>query len=188
MTNQGMIRMSQFDPAVAYILQQEGGLSENPYDHGGITNFGISLRFLQSIPLDRLKSYGIFTVDNDTIRNLTLDQVKELYRGEFWNHARFSDIQNQVHANYIFDMAINMGLAPAIKCAQRACWAIMNRWEELPDDGILGDKTLAILKQCGFLLMPALRAERANYYRQLVTQDATRKEFLRGWYDRTYRN
>jgi lysozyme family protein len=175
--------MSDFDTAINYVLKNEKGLEENPNDPGGISNFGISLRFLKCIPAERLKNYAIFgDVDADTIKLLTIQQAKQIYHGEFWLNAPFDKIYNQDFTNYIFDMAINMGIAPAIKCVQRACWAVMKRWDQLPDDGILGEKTLMTIKMCAFLLMPALRAERGAFYRNLSNE----KEFLDGWYNRTY--
>jgi len=180
--------MSDFEPALAYLLQNEGGLEEDANDPGGITKNGISLRFLRVISPEQLKKYGIYdeTVTDDTIRHLTPSQVSAIYKGEFWDHAPFDKIENQLHCNYIFDMAVNMGIAPAIKCVQRACWAIMKKWELLLDDGILGEKTLAAIKQCGFFIMPPMRAERGSYYRDIVEKYPQEKEFLKGWYDRTY--
>lgn len=181
-------RMSDFETAVNYVLRHEGGLSENPKDRGGITKFGISLRFIRVIPPEQLKKYGVFDteVNEDTIRHLTLEQAKNIYRGEFWEHAPFERIMNQEHCNYVFDMAVNMGIAPAIKCVQRACWAVMKKWQLLIDDGILGEKTLAAIQQCGFLIMPPMRAERRGYYQAIIHNNPEQKEFLKGWYDRTY--
>lgn len=178
--------MSQFDQAVSFVLENEGGLSDNPRDKGSITNFGISLRFLKNIPPDNLKKYGIYSDDEEAIRTLSLEQVRAIYMGEFWIHAPFEKIANQEHCNYIFDMAVSLGISPAIKCVQRACWAVMKRWQILVDDGIMGQKTLLAIKQCGIFIMPALRAERGNYYRNIVNIHPDQKEFLKGWYDRTY--
>lgn len=181
--------MAVFDPAIALVLENEGGLEDNKADAGDITNFGISLRFLRSIPIETLKAYGIFVTDAigaDDIRHLTLDQAKALYRGEFWYHAPFCRISNQIVCNYLFDMAVNMGIAPAIKCAQRATWAILKDWEKLPDDGILGSASLDAINSCGPLLLTPLRAERGDFYRNLVEREPHNREFLRGWYDRTY--
>lgn len=179
--------MAEFEPAVEYVLSEEGGLVENPNDLGGITNHGISLRFLKSVEREHLKRAFIFDeVTEETIRRLDIGQAKSLYHSEFWERAPFDQIVHQMHCNYIFDMAVNLGISPAIKCVQRACWAVMKKWELLPDDGILGENTLSSLRYCGFLIMPALRAERANHYRNIVNNHPEQKEFLRGWYDRTY--
>lgn len=180
--------MSDFETAVNFVLANEGKIEKNGHDKGGITNHGISLRFLKSLDVEKLKKYGIFDLEitEDTIRFLSLDQSKKIYHGEFWEHTLFEKIENQEYCNYIFDMAVNIGISPAIKCVQRACWAVMHYWEKLPDDGILGENTLAAIKLCGFLIMPALRAERGSYYRNLAQNVPDQKEFLIGWYNRTY--
>lgn len=182
------ITMSDFYPAVNLVLQHEGGLSENPLDTGGITNFGISFRLLKSLTPEKLRLYGIYDdpVTENTIRELTSSQAQSVYHGEFWSHAPFEKIVQQEICNYVFDMAVNMGIAPAIKCLQRATWAVMKRWEIIKDDGILGEQTIAAIRQCGFLLMPALRAERANHYRRIIETHPKDKEFLNGWFNRTY--
>lgn len=181
--------MAIFDVAVSFILQNEGILNENAKDKGGITKYGISLRFLKSLSVEELKRVGLSAeIDEQTIRDLKPEQARQIYYFQFWLHARFADIESQDQANYLFDMAINLGIAPAVKCIQRAIWAVMKRWDLLVDDGILGDKTLAALHKCGFLLMPALRAERANYYRNIVNLHPDQKEFFDGWLNRTYSN
>lgn len=182
--------MSDFETAVNFVLRNEGGFNERMADRGGATNYGISLRFLKQIPADRIKSYGIFEMDitRETILHLTMQQAKNIYQGEFWKHAPFEKIMNQEYCNYIFDMAINMGIAPAIKCVQRACWAVMKKWEQLKDDGILGDKTIQAIQLCGFLIMPALRAERGNYYRAIIVHDPEQESNLKSWFNRTYLN
>ncbi len=178
--------MSSFDAAFEYVVRNEKGLVNNPNDTGKITNFGISLRFLKNVLPENLRSYGIFDEVSDlTIVNLTLEQAKKIYQGEFWDHAPFERIGNQDHANYVFDMAISMGIAPAIKCLQRACWAVIKR-QEVVDDGILGEKTLNCLHRCGILIMPAMRSERAGYYRLTVDHNQDDKVFIQGWMNRAY--
>lgn len=178
--------MGSFDEAVAYLLNNEGGLSENPYDHGGTTNFGISFRFLRNVLPENIRRYGVFgEVVEQTIKDLTIDQAKLIYRGEFWEHAAFDQINNQDICNYIFDMAVNMGIAPSIKCAQRACWAVKRR-RELVDDGILGENTLTAIKMCDFMLLPAMRSERAGYYRIIIAKDHEQEKFINGWMTRAY--
>ncbi len=179
--------MSDFDPALTYVLRNEGGYVNNPNDSGGSTGFGLSLRFLKNLPPEKLREYAIYDneITDQTIRDLTLQQAKAIYKGEFWNHAPFDKILNQEHCNYIFDMCFNMGISPAIKCVQRACWAVMKR-RDLVEDGILGEKTLLAIKMCGFLIMPPMRSERAGYYRLVANHSEKDKEFLQGWLNRAY--
>lgn len=176
-----------FDLAIDKVLKHEGSLVDNPNDPGGITNLGISLRFLKGVNPLSLKKYGFNpeTINKDTIKQLTLDQAKTLYLHEFWEHAPFSRINRQDLATYLFDMAVNMGIAPAIKCIQRACWAVLHD-RSIVDDGVMGDKTIDAINQCGFYLLPVLRAERSSYYRCIVTRNPSQQEFLNGWLNRTY--
>lgn len=176
--------MACFERAVEIVLNAEKGLVNDKNDKGGITNFGISYRFLRNVDPDTLKRCGIYgEVDENTIRDLTPDQAKNLYYHCFWTVTKFAAIAHQEHANYVFLMAVNMNIAPAIKCLQRAVWAVMKR-RTLEDDGILGEKTLAAMKLCGFLLLPALRSECAGYYRCIPDNDY----FLEGWLNRAYQN
>ncbi len=179
--------MASFDLAVKYVLENEGGLSDNPSDPGGITNFGISLRFLKSIPDARLRKYGIFDYPNeDTIRTLTVDQAKSIYKGEFWSCANFDDIVSQDIANYIFDMCVNHGIATGIKITQRALWACTKKREPV-DDGILGPNTLNFIRQGAFLLATAMRAERSAYIRYALADHPAAKDNINGWLNRCYR-
>lgn len=179
--------MSSFDEAVSFVLNNEGRYSNNPRDKGSATNYGISLRFLNSLPIETIRGYGFGGVlDDQAIRDMTLETAKKIYREQFWSVQPFFKILKQEHANYIFDFAVNCGIAPAIKAVQRACWAVLRKPYSPIDDGILGDGTLAAINQCGYFLMPAMRAERGSYYRDLVQRFPEQKEFLHGWYDRCY--
>lgn len=176
--------MSNFDMAVMIVLKHEGGLSHDENDAGGVTNMGISLRFLKSCDLKYdFDQNGI--VDNREIENLTIDQAKLIYLQEFWLKAPFEKINNQNVTNYIFDAAVNMGIEPAVAIAQRAVWALTIS-RNLADDGILGSKTIEELNHGGIMLLPPLRAERAAYYKDIVNKFPVRIKELNGWLNRAY--
>lgn len=177
--------MDAFDIAVNYVLTREGGLSVNPNDRGGITKYGISLRFLKS--LSSAKSYGVFgEIDDDSIVDLRMDQAIDIYKSEFWLKANYDAIKNQNNINFIFDMHVNSGLSPAIKCVQRACWAVMRQKDIIRDDGILGEQTIAMINKCGADLLPAMRSERAGFYRIIAERDITQRANMTGWLRRAY--
>lgn len=180
--------MADFDIALNYVIAREGGLYESKNDPGGITNHGISLRFLKCLESEKRKQYGINPDEliADDVKNINIEQVQSLYFGEFWQHAHFDKINNQNNCNYIFDTAVNMGISPAIKCAQRACWSVLKD-KNLPiEDGILGNETLAIINQCSIYLLPAMRSERAGEYRLIAERNPHEKEYLEGWLNRSY--
>jgi len=177
-----------FDLAVDYVLEREGGLEEDKdgKDPGGISKYGISLRFLLNLTDPRKYGFSPGTINKGTIEQLTLDQAKALYKGEFWDHFPIATINNQANANFIFDMAVNMGIAPAVKCAQRACCAVMKRRAALADDGIMGNATIEMINHCSSYLLPAMRSERAGEYRMIAVINPGEKEDLDGWLTRAY--
>ena len=181
--------MSEFADAISYVLEREGNLSENLADSGGTTNYGISLRFLRALSEEKQRKYGIFEpITEQTIRELTQDQAKFIYRGEFWDASRFSDIRSQLVCDYLFDTCVNCGIHAGIKILQRSLWALMFSRAYISDDGILGDFTLErtnlILPD---LIMPVLVASRAAYYHLLAEINPKNKEFLEGWLNRAYK-
>ncbi len=189
--------LSNFDDAVALVLANEGGYADSPNDAGGATNYGISIRFLRDLPGDRLRYYGILgdlgTFGTDTVRDLTLEQARLIYHGEFWDKAMFDHIENQRVCNYVFDMAVHHGIAQAVRILQRATWAATGMYGAIHDDGILGYRTInqvMILLSDKYLacaLKASLQAERAGFCRLLVEIRPANKEFLNEWLDRCYR-
>lgn len=169
--------MSNFEEAFAYLLQWEGDLADDPKDRGGITKYGISFFFLSS---------QMTGVTHDYVRKLTLDQAKKIYLEHFWYKAPFQNIACQETCNYIFDMAVNLGLSQATKCVQRALWAFDHEFYLLIDDGIFGKKTLDALNDEHYQILPVLKSERANVYRAIVKRDPGQEKFFHGWLNRTY--
>lgn len=179
--------MADFETAVKFVLASEGGLEENPNDNGGITNFGISLRFLREVKDENLRKYGIFGVVNEnTIRQLVIEQAKIIYRGEFWEENGFEEICVQNLCNYLFDMAVNHGVSQAVKLLQRSVCASAFVRGFLHDDGIMGTKTLDVANLLGDKLLPILVALRVDYCRYLVEINPKNQANLDGWLNRCY--
>jgi len=121
--------MNTFDLSVEEILKIEGGLSDNPDDPGGITNFGISIRFAGSIGFD-LDEDG--DTDEDDIKALNIEGAKLIYFEHFWVKIH-GDLLPRGLAHIVFDEAVNQGPRSAIKDLQYAVGATV--------DGIFGDQT-----------------------------------------------
>ena len=161
---------TDFDRAVAVVLQHEGGLVDDPDDPGGITNHGISLRFLRRVrPGAR----------PEDIRNLTRDEAIELYRRHFWHRYGYASLRDQAVATKVFDLSVNMGPRGAHVCLQRALRAT---GERVSEDGVLGPKTRAAVHRAApGELLSALRSEAAGTYR-----NRRRPKYITGWLNRAY--
>ena len=182
--------MAEFAAAVAFVLANEGGFSASPMDAGGATNFGISLRFLRDIPSDRLRKYGIFSheLSVSDIANLTLDQARLIYLGEFWNIEPFESISKQSVANYVFDCCVLHGTSQGIYILQHALWAVDQRRDAVKADGKLGSETLLAEGRVDEKsLISALMACRDGFIRICAALRVENKEFFDGWLNRCYK-
>ena len=108
---------SAFDPAVAFVLAQECGLSEHSADPGGITNFGISQRAYPTLD----------------IRALTEEQARVLYRTDYWDALRCEELPPRL-AIAVFDSAVNLGCHRAAILFQKTL--------DVSADGQIGPATL----------------------------------------------
>jgi len=166
--------MADFEKAIPLILKHEGGYVNHPNDPGGETNYGIT---------DRLdgKIDGMIDLDGDrigdvTVKGLTIDQAKQVYRDKFWNKMRGDDFMNQQIANLVFDSFVNMGIN-GIKILQRELGVTA--------DGNIGDVTIGVVnKAAGKLLFDSIKDARIQFYENLVLRKPELKIFLNGWKNR----
>ncbi len=173
--------VTDFDRAVEVVLQHEGGLVDDPDDPGGITNHGISLRFLRRVrPGARLgEASGGARAGPEDVRNLTRSEAIELYRRHFWHRYGYASLWDQRVATKVFDLSVNMGPRGAHVCLQRALRAA---GERVVEDGVIGPKTTAAVHRTqSDVLLAALRSEAAGWYR-----NRRRPKYIEGWLNRAY--
>ena len=189
---------AEFEHALAFVLANEGGWSDNPADPGGATMCGISLRFLRELPPEALRKYGIFKAPDalmpEDVKELQPAQISMIYHDEFWLKAHLDAFALKIEwpsiSAYVLDMCVNHGISQGIKILQRAIWAhyLKREWAGIIDDGILGEKTMQELDVIDSgTFMPVLAAERAGFMRLLCAIHPKDKEFFDGWLDRCYR-
>lgn len=163
----------KFEDAIKYVLAFEGSdYTNDPKDKGGETKFGISKR----------------AHPNVDIKNLTKDQVIQIYRTEYWDKYGIERFKDEFQLP-MFDMTVNMGFKNAVICLQRAINTLPLKIDE---DGVLGAQTFDALNEIydhwGYLfgVCSALKSERASYYRVLAAKDPSQQKFLNGWLRRAY--
>ena len=92
-----------WDKAIEFVLQWEGGYENDPDDPGGETKYGISKR----------------AFPNEDIANLTLDRAKELYHLEYWTRIGGNYLPDKMDI-VVFDTAVNCGVGKAVQFLQVA--------------------------------------------------------------------
>jgi lysozyme family protein len=175
----------RFAEAVEVVLEHEGGYVAHPNDPGGATNWGISLRFLQSLGYDVGDIDCDGDIDAEDIKQLPRERAIEMYREHWWKKYRYYRIENQEVATKIFDLSVNMGPSEAHKVLQRALHAVGMRYVEV--DGVIGPQTIGAVNQAApAALLAAVRAEAAAFYRARVASNPKLEQFQRGWLNRAY--
>lgn len=165
--------MADFEKAINIILGLEGEFSNQEFDYGGATNFGISLQFLRAHNLD-LTGDGI--VDSADILALTRDKAIVLYRQHFW---KFDGIVDQGVADKLFNIYVNMSPRSATLVYQKA---LRGLGLMVKADGVLGSETLDHLNLARPLtLLRELRAQQSVHYCNRILEDKSQASFLLGW-------
>ena len=133
--------MGSWDIAIDWILRFEGGYVNDPNDAGGETKYGISKR-----------SYP-----QEDIKNLTVDQAKQIYRRDYWERIRGDELPFKLSI-IMLDSAVNQGVKTSIKLLQIS----LNQ----SVDGIIGPKTMGAAIRSGDTGAWLYLLQRAKRYMQ----------------------
>jgi len=156
--------MAEFLAAFGRVLQAEGGYVNDPHDRGGETKFGISRR----------------QYPDEDIHDLTLDRAAEIYLRDYWNFLELDLVKVQAVAEEIFDTAVNMGPARAIRILQESLnWLGSN----LVIDGKMGPNTRNALNAYRHTesLLKVLNGVQFDHYQRIVEENPEQARYFRGW-------
>ena len=148
--------MTRFEKFIPIILANEGGLSDNVNDKGGLTKYGISQ-----------KAYP-----NLDIRNLTKDNAGAIYKRDYYDRCMCDLIEDELLSLHLFDFAVNAGVVRAVKLLQIILAAY--------PDGIMGKQTITAANAGNWA--NAFISARKNYYKHIST--GRNIVFLKGWINR----
>lgn len=180
-----MAETADFAYAQKFVAQWEGGYCNHPNDPGGATKYGVSLRWLKSLPIIDADINGDGAVTIEDVKALTPEQAADLFKRKFWEPYRCGDLP-KLTATVYYDTIVNTGPAQAARIMQRGYNATKPA-APLAVDGMAGPLTRASMT--GMRDNPAYLTACINYrdtfYKQLVAGNAKYKPFLKGWLNRT---
>lgn len=166
--------MADFDKAIKKVLRHEGGLVNDKIDPGGITNYGVSIRFLRSTGNLDYDFDGDGDIDCDDIKCMTVADAMRVYKECWWDKYGYYRIESDLIATKLFDTAINMGQQQAVKLIQRCL--------NIQDDGIMGAETIHAINNIDSTnLIASMRSACANFYLSLIVKNPKLIRFKGGW-------
>lgn len=152
-----------FKQAVKVLLEIEGGYSNNPYDLGGETNFGISKRQYPHID----------------IKNLTSSKASDIYYTDYWLKFRINEVKDAQIAKQLLLCFVNLSPTSAALCVQKAINGMGN---DIQQDGVLGSGTISLINKLPTLMLSdRLRLELVKFYLGRVMLNKTQAINLAGW-------
>lgn len=132
-----------FELCFERLIGHEAGYVDDPNDPGGETKWGISKRSYPHL----------------NIAELTRDDAKQIYLGDFWNRVNADRLPDGV-AFQLFDFAVNSGIETAVRYLQRSLG--------VADDGHWGPRSQAAADETSESdMIMLLNAERLDYMTRL---------------------
>ena len=129
--------MANFNEEFKKVILVEGGYVYDPDDAGGETYLGISRKnnpkwIGWEVIDDVKKKYGTKNITSRLKKDTALtNSAKLLYKQNYWDVLELDDIHSQDIAHQLFDTAVNMGIASAIRIAQQVIgMTITGKWSD----------------------------------------------------------
>lgn len=167
--------MSVFNEAFEEVIGLEGGYVFDPADLGGETKYGISKAAYPQVD----------------IKNLTLEQAKEIYFRDYWNKMLLGQLVNADVATELFEQGVNFGRVTAVLHAQKAVNLIRTVTPvvaPITEDGLIGPQTLKALNAVAptrtVALLKTLNGLQFMRYVEIVKANPTQRKFFVGWLKR----
>ena len=146
-----------FEQAFDRLIGHEGEFTDDPKDRGNWTTGIIGKGICKGT------KFGIsaMTYPDLDIKNLSLDQAKEIYKRDWWDKLNADSLDAAI-VFQVWDFAINAGMGTAKRKLQKSVG--------MAEDGIIGPLTLKAIQKADLNdLLMKFNAERLNHYTSLST-------------------
>jgi lysozyme family protein len=164
------------DDMIDDLLEKEGGYVNHPADKGGPTKYGITL--------DALEAWRDKRLTAEDVKKLDKTEAIAIYKHDYYRVPKIDMLPAPLQP-IVFDMAVNMGPAAAIKLLQEVIKRLSG---SLAVDGKIGPKTMALCLAAYEVhkdeVINQLVERRIEFYERLVEERPSQEVFLNGWTNR----
>lgn len=176
----GLLPMADVKQIYPLLHKWEGHISNNPADHGGYTNAGITIGTWQNLAPKLLGISGTI----DTLNAMTEAQWQTIVN-HFWNTVHASEIQNQGVANLLFQSYWGSNWYGP----QRMIIAFNKKYGtnfnvSISKPIITPEVIKAINSKNGYEVCQLFWSARKEHFEAIVAADPSQKVWLNGWLNR----
>lgn len=165
---------------IGVILSEEGGLSNNPRDPGGLTNRGITYGVFKDLHID-INGDGV--VNERDLKLLSEEDARKIYRHLYWDKIKGDQLPAGIDLSTL-DFSVNSGVSKAVMTLQHTVNAFHPFSEVLAEDGELGPLTQTAVNTI-YAAHPAAFIEDYNNARLVFLKNLSHwPDFKNGWSNR----
>ncbi len=178
--------MAEARPAILRTIGLEGGWSNHPHDPGGKTYMGVTEARYPGLPA-KLRAMPY---------TQAVEEVLRVFKRDYWDPIRLSEIDDQDVANEMLDTEINGG--GPVRMVQRLCRALGHT--EVKVDGQMGGITIRAINHLvgepggHDRILKGLNCQQGDRFIDLTEKDdlpsqpgkepTHYRSFFRGWLDK----
>ncbi len=164
--------MDRFEKIFDYLLKVEGGYSDDKYDKGGKTKYGI-------IEVEARK-YGY----KGHMRDMPIEIARDIYDKKYYHRNRLNEVVNDKIALSVCDWIVNSGDWGAKKAQQ----ALNELGYNLAVDGKIGNRTIEAINSVNSeKFLEKYHSLQRKFYHSIVAGKPSQRKFLKGWLNRVDR-
>lgn len=155
----------KFEKAIEFVLDEEGGFTDDPDDDGNWTGGKKGKGILKGT------KFGISAAayPDEDIKNMSRQTAVYLYKRDYWDKIKADYLPSLINL-HVFDFAVNAGIVPAVKNLQK-----LSRTKQ---DGKVGPLTIDAAAKVSPWQYAGIRVK---HYTGIAKKNPAKLKFLEGW-------